>query len=246
MTRKQISRPAKSPAKTASAAVSVKGTQFKAAPAPSATKAAPPRSVIEIDPARPVATPFVPEPVVPAGTSAPVVDTAPAAEPFEPVATPDVSAETEKGTPEMVNPAAASAEKVQVLFTDLNERAKTAIEKSTRMGEEFAALTKGNLEAVAESARVAAKGAESLAQEAAEYGKRNFETATATMKRYSAIKSPAELFQLNSEITKTSFDSAVAEASKLSETFTKLMGEFFQPLSNRYAVAAEKFKSTSL
>jgi phasin family protein len=131
------------------------------------------------------------------------------------------------------------------ILTDLNARTKTAFEKSTKFGEDVAELTKGNLEAVAESAKIAAKGAETLAQGAAEYTKKNFETATAAMKRYTSVKSPAELFQLNSEIAKSSFDSAVAEASKMSEAFTKLAGEIFQPLSNRYTVTAEKLKTSA-
>ena len=65
------------------------------------------------------------------------------------------------------------------------------------------------------------------------------------MKRYSAVKSPAELIQLNGEYAKTSFDTAVAEVSKVSETLTKMMGEMFQPLSNRYTVASEKIKAAA-
>lgn len=138
-----------------------------------------------------------------------------------------------------------SPEKFQTMITDLNDRAKAAMEKTTKLGEELADLTKGNLEAVAESAKIAAKGAESIAQEAADYTKKNFETMTAAMKRYSAVKSPAELIQLNSELAKSSFDSAVAEASKMSEVLTKLAGDVFQPLSSRYTLAAEKLKAAA-
>ena len=61
---------------------------------------------------------------------------------------------------------------------------------------------------------------------------------------FAAVKSPTELFQLQGEYAKASFDSAVAEASKLSETMMKFAGEIAQPLSNRYALAAEKIKTT--
>jgi len=152
---------------------------------------------------------------------------------------------SKKGLSEMATTTAASAEKIKSAFTDFNGRAKAAFEKTAKLGEEFTDLTKGNLEAVAESAKIAAKGAESLAQEAADYSKRSFESATAAMKRYSAIKSPAELIQLNSEYAKTSFDSAVAEVSKMSEAMTKLAGDFFQPLSSRYSIAAEKLKASA-
>jgi phasin family protein len=65
------------------------------------------------------------------------------------------------------------------------------------------------------------------------------------MKRYGSVKSPVEFMQLNGEYAKTSFDSAVAEASKVSETITKMVSEIFQPLSSRYAVASEKLKSAA-
>lgn len=161
----------------------------------------------------------------------------------EAVSPKEPSASISKGTLTMAT--ATAPEKIQTMFTDLSDRAKTAFEKSTKLSEEFADLTKGNLEAIAESAKIAAKNAEALAQEAADYSKKNFETATSALKRYSAVKSPAELLQLNGEFAKTSFDTTVAELSKVSETLTKMMGDIFQPLSNRYTVASEKIKAAS-
>jgi phasin family protein len=208
--------------------------------------------------AEPVSPPPAPKPAI---TPAPVIEDAPAKKvaTVAPVAVKEVVAappvaiappipsptltELSKGTFKMAT--ATAPEKIQTMFTDMSDRAKTAFEKSTKLSEEFADLTKGNLEAIAESAKIAAKNAEALAQEAADYSKKSFETATAALKRYSAIKSPAELLQLNGEFAKTSFDSVVAEVSKVSETLTKMMGDMVQPLSSRYAVASEKIKSAS-
>ena len=61
-----------------------------------------------------------------------------------------------------------AATKTQAYFGDANDRAKTAMEKSAKMFEDMNAFGKGNLEAVVESSRIAAKGFESLGQEAAE------------------------------------------------------------------------------
>ena len=137
-------------------------------------------------------------------------------------------------------------ERFQSLFGDVNERAKGAVEKSAKFAEELTELTKGNVEAFVASGRVAAKGAEALTQEAAEYSKKSFETATGALKSFAAVKSPTELFQLQSDYARSSFDSAVAEASKVSESVLKLVGEIVQPLSSRYAVAAEKLKTAAL
>ena len=140
----------------------------------------------------------------------------------------------------------AAAAKVKDMIADLNDRTKTAFEKTAKAGEELTAFTKGNMEAFATSAKTAAKGAEALGQELADYGKKSFETASATMKSLAAVKTPTEMFQIQSEYAKSSFDSAVAEASKLSEAWLKLAGDVFQPLSSRYALAAEKIKTASL
>jgi phasin family protein len=139
-----------------------------------------------------------------------------------------------------------TAEKAQALLGDFSDRFKTAFEKSSKLGEDMVDFAKGNVEAVIASARVAAKAGETLGQEAADYGKKNFETASAAFKSFATVKSPTELFQLQSEFAKAQFDSAVAEASKVSETLLKLAGDIAQPLSNRYALAAEKFKANTL
>ena len=139
----------------------------------------------------------------------------------------------------------AATDRVQAIFGDVNGRAKTAIEKSSKLFEEMTEFTKGNVEAIVASGRVAAKGAETLGQEAAEYGKKSFEQASATFRSFSGVKSPTELFQMQSEYARTSFDAIVAESSKLSESFLKLAGDIAQPLSSRLAVAADKVKSAA-
>jgi len=139
-----------------------------------------------------------------------------------------------------------AAEKAQAMFAEFTNRFKTAFEKSTKYGEEFADFAKGNVEAVIASSKVAAKAGEALGQEAAEYGRKNLEAATAAFKSFASVKSPTELFQLQSEFAKASFDSAVAEASRVSESLLKVAGDIAQPISNRYALAAEKIKSATL
>ena len=153
-----------------------------------------------------------------------------------------------EGTEEMatVTTPGEGIEKGQAMFGDMTARFKTAFEKSAKIGEELVDFTKGNVEAFVASARVAAKASESLGQEAAEYGKKHLESATAAFKSFASVKSPTELFQLQSEYAKSAFDSAVAEASRVSESLMKVAGDIAQPISNRYAVAAEKFKAATL
>jgi phasin family protein len=177
---------------------------------------------------------------------APVVETvsepAPVAAPATPM--PEIAA-PQKGptmTDTATNFTADATSKAQAVFSDLNARTKQAVERSTKLFEEMNEFNKGNIEALVESSRVAAKAAETLSQHAAETARKNFEQATAAMKSMAAVKSPTELFQLQSDLARKSFDEMIAEASKTSETMLKLAGDIFQPLSNRFAVAADKMK----
>lgn len=214
----------------------------KAAPKPAPKPAPAPAPVVEATKAVVEAAP----PPVPAPAPAPITE---AVEAVVAAAEPTIEAIT-KGpdmatTETLKKNAEFSSDRVQAIFGDVNGRTQTAIDKSTKLFEEVTDFAKGNVEAIVASSRVAAKGAETLGQEAAEYGKKSFEQASATLRSFATVKSPTELFQLQSDYAKTSFDALVAESSKLSESFLKLAGDIAQPLSSRFALAAEKVKSAS-
>lgn len=132
--------------------------------------------------------------------------------------------------------------KTQAMFGEASTRTQAAMDKSARMLEDAAAFNKDNLEALVESSRIAARGFEHLGQGAADYAKRSFESTTQAWKTLASAKSPTEFMKLQSDYARTSFDTLVAETSKSTETMLKLAGEIAQPLSNRFAVAAEKMK----
>ncbi len=156
-------------------------------------------------------------------------------------AAPQMAETASKGTAIME----ATMEKSQAMFAEMNERAKAAVEKNTKLVGEMTELAKGNVEAMVESGKIAAKGLETLGQDAAEYSRKQFEQATAAMKSMAAVKSPADFFKLQSDYVRTAFDSMVAETSKNTEAFIKLAGDAAQPVSNRVAVAMEKVKTAA-
>lgn len=129
------------------------------------------------------------------------------------------------------------------MFGDVSARAKTAMEKGSKGLEDIVDFSKGNLEAIVTSGRVAAKGAQDIAKYSADYGRKSIEDANANAKKFAAVKSPTEFFALQSEVAKTSLDAMVGEASKFAEGYMKLLGEIVQPIQNRYAVAVEKVKT---
>lgn len=141
------------------------------------------------------------------------------------------------------NMTAEASEKATEMFKDVTARAKTAFAKSGEIVKDVAEFNKDNLEAVVESGKIAVKGVQTAAQTAADFTRKNFEATTSMLKTVAAVKSPTELLKLQSDFAKSQFEGAVAEMSKSSEFTLKLMGEMFQPISNRYSVAAEMVKT---
>jgi phasin family protein len=148
-----------------------------------------------------------------------------------------------EGTKTMKNEANKVADRVQAVFGDANERAKSAFERNARFAEELTEFTKGNVEALVASTKVAAKGVENLGQEVAELSRKSFEEASAALRGFSEIKSPTDFFRLQTEFARGQFDTLVAESAKMSEAMIKLAGDVAQPITNRYTVAAERVKN---
>ncbi|URW75929.1 TIGR01841 family phasin [Sphingomonas donggukensis] len=131
------------------------------------------------------------------------------------------------------------------MLTDMNDRAKAAFDKSGKLASEMGDFSKGNVEALVESTRIAAKGMELIGQDTADYTRKSFEGMTATLKSLATVKSPTEFFKLQGDYMRTAFDAAVQQSSKSTEMFIKLAGDAAKPISNRFALAAEKVKTAA-
>ena len=131
----------------------------------------------------------------------------------------------------------------QTLFADANERGQELVKKSQKVAEELADLARANVEAIVEAGRVASEGARSIGQDVVAKQRDSVEQAADAIRSLAEAKSPTEYLQLQSELARASFDRAVAETSKLTESLVKLAGETFQPISNRATANAERFNT---
>lgn len=253
-----IAAPAPAPAQAPKAEAQPVKTEAK--PAPEAAKAPVAVEKTEKAPLPVKAAAVRVEASAPAKTAAPAVKkAAPAAKPVVAVKVPAVKAAVVKKT---VTPARAGietqgvktmatktetpfigADQFKNAFGDVNERAKVAFEKGSKLVEEFADLTRGNVEALVASSKVAAKGVETLSQDAAEFGRKSFEDASAAFKSFAEVKSATDLFKLQSDFARSAFDAAVAESAKVSEAVLKIAGDVAEPITSRYSVAAERVKT---
>jgi phasin family protein len=131
----------------------------------------------------------------------------------------------------------------QSILADANERSQEIVKRSQKVAGELADLARANVEAVVEASRVATQGARTIGQDAVSSGRNGFEQAADAIRSLAEAKSPTEYLQLQSDLARASFDRAVAESSRLTESLVKLAGEAFQPLSNRASANAERFNT---
>jgi phasin family protein len=131
----------------------------------------------------------------------------------------------------------------QTLFADANERGQELVKRSQKVAEELADLARANVEAIVEAGRVASEGARSIGQDVVATSRDGVEQAADAIRSLAEAKSPTEYLQLQGEFARASFDRAVAESSRLTESLVKLAGEAFQPISNRATANAERFNT---
>ena len=172
------------------------------------------------------------------------ISTAPAAALFSKGQT-MITEATTKFTEEATKVASQAKAQAETTFADMQTRAKAAAEKSQEFAKDAVEFSKGNVEAMVESAKIAAKGFETVGQEIMSFAKQSMTDTTEAAKRYSSVKTPTEFFQLQSELSKSALDSLVKHGAKTTELSVKLANDAFQPISNRIALAVSKLKSAA-
>jgi phasin family protein len=129
------------------------------------------------------------------------------------------------------------------LFGDASLRGEEIVSRSRKAAEELADMYRGNIDAFAEAGRIAASGAQSIGQDIVAKSRDGLEQTANTVRTFAEAKSPTELLQLQSDFARTAFDRFVEQSSSLTESFVKLAGEAFQPISNRASANVEKLNT---
>jgi phasin family protein len=210
-------------------AVSVPVNEMPASPAPPAPVVPPPPMVAETPPL-PAAAPTAPPPV--------------AQQKEQVMQNEAITKSIETVVPAMEKAASDAVAQAQAGVEQMNVKMREMMEKSMSTMTEMTEFAKGNVEAMIESAKAAAAGAETLAAHFAETSKKSVEEAQAAFKTMTTAKTPNELMAAQNDFAKAQFDKAVANMSHFSETWMKLAGDVVQPLSNRVALATETVKKS--
>lgn len=106
---------------------------------------------------------------------------------------------------------------------------------------DLAAFGQANAEALFRSGSIVAKGAEEMGKEVIAFTQTSLETGVATGKAMMSVKTLRELVDLQTEYARSSFDSMVAESTKLSEMSAKVTNEALGLIGARVNAAVETF-----
>lgn len=129
--------------------------------------------------------------------------------------------------------------------TEMQGKFEEAFEKSSSMVTEMTDFAKGNVEAIVESGKIYAAGMQDLSKGYADEAKTAYETVSADLKEMAAVKSPTELFQMQGEIMRRTFDAMMAQTTKSTDAAMKLATDTVAPITGRATVAAEKLKKVA-
>ena len=120
------------------------------------------------------------------------------------------------------------------------EQVEKASETLFKRYDEAASFGKANVDACVTCSTVFAKGVESMSKELMGLAQSTVEANVATTKALFGAKTLRELIDLQTEFSRSRFDSLVAESAKLTELSMALANETIEPIQARMNATVEK------
>ena len=96
--------------------------------------------------------------------------------------------------------------------------------------ENFQKLGKDNVDATLKSFGVVQKGLQTVAVEFADFAKKAYELATATIEKLASARTLEKALEIQTEYLKASYESFVAQTAKMGEFYSRLAKEAYAPL----------------
>jgi phasin family protein len=130
-------------------------------------------------------------------------------------------------------------------FQTTQAQVKENVEKAMKTAEEMLAFNQGNFEAVVKSGKIWSSGVQEITQQVVASAQASFDETLATCRALGAVKSLKEAVDLQASLARSSMEKAVAETGRLTDASVKLAEQAMAPLTQRYALAVEKFARTA-
>jgi phasin family protein len=106
--------------------------------------------------------------------------------------------------------------------------------------EEFQSFGKDGFEAYVASSKALTSGFQTIAQETAEYSRKSFEKSSAALEKLTASKSFDKALEAQQTFAKESYESLVAQMTKLNELYIATAKDAFKPFEASLAAFGVK------
>jgi hypothetical protein len=101
--------------------------------------------------------------------------------------------------------------------------------------EDFQKFSKDQLEAMTTASTTLSKGLQDIATESSDYSKKAFAAGTAMYEKLLGARSVETAIQIQTEFAKQAYESFVAQATKVSELYTRVASDAMKPVTTAYA-----------
>ena len=109
--------------------------------------------------------------------------------------------------------------------------------KTIKNIEDVQKMSKDNMDATMKSFGVLSKATQAIATEVADYSKKSFEDGSKVMEKLLGVKSIEKAIEIQTDYAKQSYESFVAEASKIGNLYAELAKEAYKPFESVVAKA---------
>lgn len=108
--------------------------------------------------------------------------------------------------------------------------------------EDFQKYSKQQLEAFTAASATLSKGLQDIAANSTDYSKKAFAASSAMVEKLLGARSVETAVQIQSEYAKQAYEGFVAQATKVSELYTKVASDAMKPVTSAYASAQAQAK----
>lgn len=106
---------------------------------------------------------------------------------------------------------------------------------STPTFEDFQKFSKEQLEAFTAASSTLSKGLQDIAAESTDYSKKAFAAGTAMYENLLGARSVESAIQIQTEFAKQAYEGFVAQATKVSDLYTRVATDALKPVTTAYA-----------
>ncbi len=122
-----------------------------------------------------------------------------------------------------------------------NDEVRIQMDKVMKSAEDMMSFGQGNMEAIIKASQIWTAGVQDLSKSFAATAQAQMDATMSNFKALAGVKSIKDAVELQSALARTSVETAVTEASKMTDASMKLAEQAIAPITARVTLAVEKF-----